>query len=739
MGEVPLSTDVSVPSIRLFPFQREAQKAIDAAFARGIRKVLVSIPTGGGKTVTVLDYFARILRYYKGRGREEKAIWVVHREELVEQARETWAKVAPDMTSSIWNADHKDTSGDLVIAMVMSCKKLRGKFVIVGIDEAHHAAVADDGEEGDYEGNSYTRLIQQLTWSRVVGCSATLDRLDGRSLDFEEVVYSKSLLDLVKIGRLSRPIYMESETNERYDLQMRGGEYTGRSLLKLNNPKRNKHIVDIWMRNRERFGKTIMYVTGVQHCYDMMEEFQKVDPTLEIALVTGDCEKKYRRQLTDWFAEGDWTAQKILINCAVLTEGFDEPTVNTIFLARPTASKTLWLQCAGRGARIVYSYAEADPGSWQELEQVGDDGVKRLRLPDGIEKVGEDLGLLPNGKHRLRLQEHNEFYIVNVMDDITKYASMCEEWQTSIRDLEPEELEEIKEIESLRQQTLRIKKIEEEKQVEYAEPEYSREQIRDVIGILRIATYYTKRLGFPIDSDRYKALQRLAAYRDSCWTVTQSKTHNEDGSVTVGPETEHFDKAKFEESFVHCCVRGEFSWRWWERIRIACYLRYVVNRETVVCQTDGSLQQTWEYIPVVDMTADSRKDVVAEAMKEFEEAKIANEEFNAEYADVQRRNDLFDDIVARTKDRLRQADDPKRRRSNTRLINNYMNSLVLDRAYDRKLCVVLRREIEGPQQAAEMSRVREHLSATMREVLDDPSCIVTVQPLAFKYDDTRVG
>src|SRR5207249_4031350 len=41
-----------------------------------------------------------------------------------------------------------------------------------------------------------------------------------------------------------------------------------------------------------------------------------------------------------------------LVSCAVLTEGFDEPSIDCIMLARPTKSKVLFYQCIGRGLRL---------------------------------------------------------------------------------------------------------------------------------------------------------------------------------------------------------------------------------------------------------------------------------------------------------------------------------------------------------------------------------------------------
>src|SRR5213594_1883344 len=44
-------------------------------------------------------------------------------------------------------------------------------------------------------------------------------------------------------------------------------------------------------------------------------------------------------------------ATRVVANCAVLTEGCDEPSVDCIIIARPTQSAVLYQQMLGRGTR----------------------------------------------------------------------------------------------------------------------------------------------------------------------------------------------------------------------------------------------------------------------------------------------------------------------------------------------------------------------------------------------------
>jgi len=73
----------------------------------------------------------------------------------------------------------------------------------------------------------------------------------------------------------------------------------------------------------------------------------------------------------------------VVANCAVLTEGFDEPSVDCVIVARPTRSKTLYVQMIGRGTRLY-------PGKDDclILDLVGARGSTGVRSPGSIITFG---------------------------------------------------------------------------------------------------------------------------------------------------------------------------------------------------------------------------------------------------------------------------------------------------------------------------------------------------------------
>jgi superfamily II DNA or RNA helicase len=70
----------------------------------------------------------------------------------------------------------------------------------------------------------------------------------------------------------------------------------------------------------------------------------------KVKALDGTTAQADRRDMIAQFRDG--TVQ-FLINCAVLTEGFDAPETACIAVARPTKSRSLYAQMIGRGTRIA--------------------------------------------------------------------------------------------------------------------------------------------------------------------------------------------------------------------------------------------------------------------------------------------------------------------------------------------------------------------------------------------------
>lgn len=729
------------PAKRLRPYQAQACKSVWEAFSqRGVKRAGVCIPTGGGKTLTATGFLAPILRHYKG-----NALWIAHRRELLDQAEAAFNENAPDLHLTRWDASKKDDSGDIVFASVGATKTLKKDFMLIVIDETHHAAEAD--EEDGYT-NMYAQLLGKLKWSHLVGLTATPTRLDGRTLALDEIVFSISYLDLIRKHRLARPIYTEMLTKQHVNLQVRGGEFTKQSLSKLDTDVRNKKIAEQWAQNKTTYGKTLMFVTGVEHCTHMADEVRKLDPTADVRILTGAMDNAERESVTSWFAEGNQWSQKLLINCEVFTEGYDVPTIKSVFLARPTMSKVLWMQMVGRGSRIITQDFQIKTTDIVKREPAGDDGVERFTFSNGGQYYGEDFGEISKEAdgtpvHRLNLHMDSEFHLVQVMDDITKFHSLVEEWQLEVREQSPEEIAEKELSKALAERKLRIEILKDQKEIDEQDQSFGEltdAKIRDLIGVLIVSTKFQKSLGIPCDFERTVVLKRLFDF------ATEECMINEEVEVDVidaktGLKTKEkqvrstFDVEKYKESaYTSCVSKGEFPFKVFETIRFAFYFRYIQGRQKMVFQGDNQPYDTWKFIPLTDITPESREKHIQAAEELAAETKENNDAFNARFADNKARGQLMGDLYLKAVELIQGMDKPG---SLENTFRNVWGSLTPVRIKDRKVTFLSSWTVSDGRDAGTLARHSRLLTKALQEVLDDPCAMASIT--ASKNDWDRAG
>ncbi len=167
---------------------------IRGAFARGIRRVLFVLPTGGGKTI-VFCYIAT-----EAARRGKRILILVHRQELVDQASRALKAMGVD--HGVIAAGYRRTEAPAVqVASVMTMVRQLGEdsFDLLVIDEAHHAIAG-----------SWSRTVDGFPDAFVLGVTATPERLDGRGLRdrFDEMIVGPSVHDLISGGHLVRPSCM---------------------------------------------------------------------------------------------------------------------------------------------------------------------------------------------------------------------------------------------------------------------------------------------------------------------------------------------------------------------------------------------------------------------------------------------------------------------------------------------------------------------------------------------------
>ncbi len=330
-------------------YQRQCLEAIEKAYWKGVRRQLVCLPTGAGKTV-VFAHLPQHLRMKK------RMLVLAHREELLDQAVDKFRRANPDLRVGVEQAERRaDDEDQVVVASVQTLgREGSGRldrfaaeaFSIVVVDEAHHA-VAD----------SYRRVLAHFglfapqTKKLLVGVTATPRRGDDRGLDevFQEIVYRKTIREMIESKVLCGVAGWRVETETSLDgVATRLGDFVpGQLADRVNVPARNRLVVAAY-REELQGRRTLAFCVDVQHAIDLASEFRAAG--VACLPVWGDMPRDRRVDALAAFSRGD---VKVLTNCNVLTEGYDEPLVEGILLAKPTKSALLYAQMVGRGLRTA--------------------------------------------------------------------------------------------------------------------------------------------------------------------------------------------------------------------------------------------------------------------------------------------------------------------------------------------------------------------------------------------------
>jgi len=327
--------------VKLRPYQQEALDSMLQAESNGISKQLVVLPTGAGKTVL----FAQLPIMRKD---SLPMLVLAHRSELLIQAKDKIETINKDLSVGIEQAENKAGYSDVVIASVPTLGREfssrieqypKDYFKTIVVDEAHHAAAP-----------SYRRILDYFKPDLLLGVTATPQRSDSvRLIDvFQEIVYYKSIQDLIKEGWLSPLVgYRVKTSTDISDVEIQNGEYKQDQLIEaIDNPSRNNSIVTAY-NDLANAKKTVVFAAGVDHAGNLGEAFRKNGSSVRV--IIGTTPEEERRQILSDFKSG---AVTVLVNVGVLTEGFDEPSIEAIILAKPTRSSLLYTQIVGRGTRL---------------------------------------------------------------------------------------------------------------------------------------------------------------------------------------------------------------------------------------------------------------------------------------------------------------------------------------------------------------------------------------------------
>jgi len=330
--------------MELRDYQQECVDAVLTAWESGRRRVLIALPTGTGKTVI----FSHIIKQRLHQGR---ALVLVHRDELVGQTLEKLHAIVPEASVGVVKADQDEYDADVVVASIQTLSRQdrlnripRSSFQTIIVDEAHHARA-----------ETYMRTLEHFQAFEpngpcVLGCTATPERHDKLALGkvFQDIVYHASIPGMIRRGYLCDVRGLR--VMARVDLskvRTRGGDYVEADLEQALVAANGVEAICRALLEFAADRKSIIFVPGVRMAHQVAAALKEAG--VAAAAIDGSMPLPARRELLAKLRAGEL---QCISNCMVLTEGFDEPSVDCIFVARPTRSRTLYVQMVGRGLRL---------------------------------------------------------------------------------------------------------------------------------------------------------------------------------------------------------------------------------------------------------------------------------------------------------------------------------------------------------------------------------------------------
>lgn len=368
-------------AITLRPYQLAAVEAVLARFRAGDQRTLLVLATGLGKTVC----FTEIVRRGVTAGR--RVLVLAHRSELLEQAAKKLASCG--VVAQIEQGERRAVDAPCIVASVQTLRGARlerwpaDAFDLIVIDEAHHAVA-----------KGYGAILARFESARVLGVTATPDRLDGARLGelFDSCAYRYELRAAIRDGWLA-PIRARRIAVDGVDLDAvhtRAGDLDRRELARVMEQERALHGVAVPLLEQADSRRSIVFSVDVAHANALAEVINRYAPGAARAL-DGGASANDRAAALAAFRAGEF---RVLVNCALFTEGFDEPSISCVAIARPTKSRALYTQMVGRGTRMAEGKADClvldFSGMAGRHRLVGPADVLAGReLPDDVRQLAE--------------------------------------------------------------------------------------------------------------------------------------------------------------------------------------------------------------------------------------------------------------------------------------------------------------------------------------------------------------
>ena len=317
--------------------QKDALEILDSNRKLGIKKGLVVMATGLGKTIlAALDAVSF---------KPNRLLFIAHREEILKQSLNSFRMFMPSKSYGFYQGNTKEGESDFLFASIQTLGKKsqlekfdKKHFDYIVVDEFHHVGA-----------RSYKTLVEYFEPTFFLGLTATPNRTDNIDiLQFcgNNLLYKQDLIDGIKLNLLSSFDYrgIKDKYVDYTKITWRGKKFDEEDLTNnLNTRERAQYVFEKWTTHKQT--RTLAFCASIKHC-DFMTVFfsnqgiKAVSVHSKSPVKRDDALKKLSTNEID-----------ILFSVDLFNEGVDLPVVDTIMMLRPTESKIIFLQQFGRGLR----------------------------------------------------------------------------------------------------------------------------------------------------------------------------------------------------------------------------------------------------------------------------------------------------------------------------------------------------------------------------------------------------